>query len=414
MHPFIRQFPSKAFYSNKLRDALRITSEVEKHDLCMTESLSLPSSLQSAMENASNDGIVCSAMPPKNDGVISRSSNIKRNVTCDIVRPNHPQYLNPVMFFDLRSNEMSANKSFRNVKESAYILSLLECYAPCFVDMSIAIISPYKSQVHFFKNEMQSKPLFAKRNRHGSSRGVGGGSASGNGSTETQLSLDVEVDTVDGFQGREKDIVFLSTVRTSHVGFLADNRRLNVAITRAKKCLIIVGHEPTLSKDKLWGDMIKDLKDRKCIFTAPVSGKFSDYSGYADLKDGIAAVMNGLKPTPVSALTVVNQSMGVSVGNEKSSSGKKKGSEKRNKVRGEVIRDEVIRDEVRSEVNADLEEGEVEEEESGTARANSGGSGNGGCKGARAGLDSALSSKRSAAISSDCRQDDIVIKRRRI
>ncbi len=67
-----------------------------------------------------------------------------------------------------------------------------------------------------------------------------------------QRSLDlelVEVNTVDAFQGREKSVVVLSTVRNNphgRIGFLTDQRRLNVALTRAKDALFVVGNERTL------------------------------------------------------------------------------------------------------------------------------------------------------------------------
>jgi senataxin len=74
----------------------------------------------------------------------------------------------------------------------------------------------------------------------------------------------VEVNTVDGFQGREMDIVIFSCVRTSmhSLGFLSDERRMNVAITRAKKCLVIVGNETALSRDKHWAALISSIKAR--------------------------------------------------------------------------------------------------------------------------------------------------------
>jgi len=70
-----------------------------------------------------------------------------------------------------------------------------------------------------------------------------------------------EVSTVDGFQGREKDIVIISMVRCNDnysVGFLGDERRLNMAITRARKLCIIIGNSNVVTKDsmknqsKLW------------------------------------------------------------------------------------------------------------------------------------------------------------------
>jgi predicted DNA helicase len=87
------------------------------------------------------------------------------------------------------------------------------------------------------------------------------------------LPRDIEVKTVDGFQGREKEIIIIDTVRCNseeNIGFLDDERRLNVAITRAKRLVIIVGSLKTLSSNPTWRSLIEHLVIYKRIVQAIV------------------------------------------------------------------------------------------------------------------------------------------------
>ena len=65
---------------------------------------------------------------------------------------------------------------------------------------------------------------------------------------ETEGMRRVEVRTVDGYQGREKEVIILSMVRSNkagEVGFLQESRRINVSVTRAKRACVIIGEETT-------------------------------------------------------------------------------------------------------------------------------------------------------------------------
>jgi hypothetical protein len=92
----------------------------------------------------------------------------------------------------------------------------------------IGVITPYEGQRSYLVSFMQI-----------------------NGSLKKELYKEVEVASVDAFQGREKDYIIVSCVRSNEhqgIGFLNDPRRLNVALTRAKYGLVILGNPKVLSK----------------------------------------------------------------------------------------------------------------------------------------------------------------------
>ncbi|KAM0946831.1 putative DNA helicase [Dioscorea sansibarensis] len=84
--------------------------------------------------------------------------------------------------------------------------------------------------------------------------------------------LFVRVNSVDGFQGSEEDIIIFSAVRSNTagtVGFLYNHQRTNVALTRARHCLWILGNAPTLSSSgTIWSKLVRDAKHRGCFFNA--------------------------------------------------------------------------------------------------------------------------------------------------
>ena len=74
--------------------------------------------------------------------------------------------------------------------------------------------------------------------------------------------------SVDAFQGREKDFIILSCVRSNEktgIGFLNDPRRLNVAMTRARSGLVILGNPKVLSRQRLFHDLLNHFRDEGCL-----------------------------------------------------------------------------------------------------------------------------------------------------
>ncbi|XP_063971828.1 uncharacterized protein LOC135159749 [Diachasmimorpha longicaudata] len=74
--------------------------------------------------------------------------------------------------------------------------------------------------------------------------------------------IHIEVNTVDSFQGQERDVIIMSCVRSSGIGFLSDRQRLCVALTRAKHSLFICGNFKTFEKDDMWRALLSDARSR--------------------------------------------------------------------------------------------------------------------------------------------------------
>jgi regulator of nonsense transcripts 1 len=140
-----------------------------------------------------------------------------------------PDWENPIAFVPINGGETVSpdGTSRENPLEVSWVLKILEdlLEAGELTQKDIGIITPYAGQVRAIRNSMSE-----------------------------QLD-DVEVRTVDGYQGREKEVIIFSCVRSNpekNVGFLSESRRLNVALTRAKRGLIVIGDPDTLRSDKNW------------------------------------------------------------------------------------------------------------------------------------------------------------------
>lgn len=117
--------------------------------------------------------------------------------------------------------------------------------------LQIGVITPYEGQRAYVVQQMQF-----------------------NGGMSSKLYEQLEVASVDAFQGREKDFIILSCVRSNEhqgIGFLNDARRLNVALTRAKYGVIIIGNAKVLSRNELWHHLIKEYQEHGLLVEGPLN-----------------------------------------------------------------------------------------------------------------------------------------------
>lgn len=166
-----------------------------------------------------------------------------------------------ILFLDTKSTKYRSEKRLKDSKSKqnpfeAYVLSkiAIDLIENGYTVKKIGIISPYKDQVDCIKNTVNKgfneNYVFDEKY---------------NCENKEKISIleDLEVKTVDGFQGREKEIIMISFVRSNNagkIGFLLDLRRLNVSLTRVKRKLIVVGDSSTLNKHPLYAEWIDFCK----------------------------------------------------------------------------------------------------------------------------------------------------------
>ncbi|KAF9454791.1 hypothetical protein P691DRAFT_804153 [Macrolepiota fuliginosa MF-IS2] len=169
-----------------------------------------------------------------------------------------PWHTNPrfgtYKFFNISKGlEEASGRSIKNVAECHAAVALfnrlsVEYTNTTNLDHRIGVVSMYRAQIMELKRHFEQR--FGK-----------------------DILRRVDFNTVDGFQGQEKDVIILSCVRAGpglqSVGFLSDTRRMNVALTRAKSSLYILGNAATLERsDANWRAIVGDARSRSCLIEA--------------------------------------------------------------------------------------------------------------------------------------------------
>ncbi|QHN91954.1 Helicase [Arachis hypogaea] len=142
--------------------------------------------------------------------------------------------------------------SLKNIAEAAAVSEIIQRLRKEFLTrrkkVSIGIISPYNGQVHEIQKTIKQYI------------------------SDSDPNFSVSVRSVDGFQGGEEDIIIISTVRSNgvgNIGFLSNRQRTNVALTRARYCLWILGNASTLiNRNNVWRELVLDAKERNCFHNA--------------------------------------------------------------------------------------------------------------------------------------------------
>ena len=174
---------------------------------------------------------------------------------CNEMKGESNKYTETVYNSKAASTLQDTSTTYRNEAEAERVVALIKGmlefdhkYNPhdC---KKIGVISPYNGQVHLIKSLLAEDSDIIDLVR--------------------STSATIEVNSVDGYQGRERDVIIFSAVRSNHhgnIGFLTDWRRLNVALTRAKSALLVVGDMDTLAEgDKYWGAFSKWCEGSGCL-----------------------------------------------------------------------------------------------------------------------------------------------------
>ena len=147
---------------------------------------------------------------------------------------------------DFSEKYVSATGGRVNPDEGEFMLDSLEAYIKRIGEkrvedenLDFAVISPYKAQVSWLRRNAKKRNVLRR------------------------LKGKIAINTIDGFQGQERDVVFISLVRSNDdgkIGFLSDLRRMNVAMTRARMKLVIIGSAVTLTRHPFYEKLFLSQK----------------------------------------------------------------------------------------------------------------------------------------------------------
>jgi len=227
MHPGICDFPSKKFYNGRLKTG------IDKRARPLVEGIQWLSPLFPVLFVDSAD-----------DG----ERQDKRRESKSYYNPDEAQTVVDMLMRVLQeaAAEKRGNSEYTAANDDDHhtsngVSSSSSSSSSTRGPLSVAVLSPYNGQV------LEINRLLAR-----------------DCPELLQGKYDVSVETIDSFQGREADLIILTTVRSNDkgtLGFVKDARRMNVAITRAKRGLVVVGNAKTLQYDeKVWGQWLKYYK----------------------------------------------------------------------------------------------------------------------------------------------------------
>ena len=258
MHPALRAFPSSQFYQGLLEDGVSAADRVPPRAFPSPTRRPAPEVSAAAGVGEHRHGAQlgeggCAA---SRDGASAATGSVHDAAAAPASAvATSPSARSPLAFFDLQWGHEERGRhgeSKLNRLEARCIAKVAQALLADVAASDLGVITPYRAQAAEIRRRLRADGI----------------------------SPEVEVNTVDGFQGREKDAILFSAVRSNakgRVGFLGDARRLNVGLTRARRALFVVGNQRTLSQDPNWGAFLAHCKANDRIVSEADLNAFGIY-----------------------------------------------------------------------------------------------------------------------------------------